>query len=156
VPISKKSEPIETRTKAKSMFLNGLGSDMELENYLLGLQIYEPFFITNNMIIAFNKKPNVAAEKLSIKDIIGSEHRKNSQKLYFKVTLTDDNIQSGDQNASNFSSGFVSSRFMSRLRPSNGFEEVKEEKDEESSASLLAKIYKLNRKLKKKSRSSLD
>jgi hypothetical protein len=64
-----------------------------LEEELLEIKIYQPYFISNSTIIQFERKKkfNVKPEKLSIMDILQSYYmeNKNNSSLFFKVNLGD-------------------------------------------------------------------
>lgn len=65
----------------------------QLEEDLLEIKIYQPYFISNSTIIQFDRKKkfNVKPEKLSIMDILQAYfiENKNNSSLFFKVNLGD-------------------------------------------------------------------
>lgn len=104
-----------------------------MEHYLLNFKIYQPFFISNSTIIAYQLlSDEQKLEKFSIMDILNANQNKGNQKLYFKVN-TSDKIFNGsilteqNNNENNFSYRSQQVNLeMKRMSMTGPMEEIKE------------------------------
>ena len=85
--------------RAKHLHLNYLEeySSVQLMNDLLELKIFEPYFISNQMIEQFEVEENkfgtiIQPEKYSIIDILKKHHRegKKATRVFMRVNLNED------------------------------------------------------------------
>ena len=85
---------VQTKDLNSSQYISNHSCDMEQQ--ILNLKIYQPFFISNSTIIAYNIQQDINVdikpEKFSIMNILESNYYKGNQKLYFKVNLSEDYI----------------------------------------------------------------